>query len=71
MTAPGAVLVDGLWHGAWCWDAVRAAVAERGLESTAVGLPLTDLAADVRATRAALDTFGQPAVWSGTPTAER
>ncbi len=65
MTAAGAVLVHGLWHGAWSWDGVRAALTARGIESTAVELPLTDLAADVRATREALDAFGRPAVLVG------
>jgi pimeloyl-ACP methyl ester carboxylesterase len=64
-TTPGAVLVHGLWHGAWCWDAVRAALDDRGVESVAVDLPLTDLAADTRATREALDRFGRPAVLVG------
>ncbi|SDN70801.1 alpha/beta fold hydrolase [Geodermatophilus sp. DSM 45219] len=64
-SAPGAVLVHGLWHGAWCWDAVRAALAEDGVHSAAVELPLTDLAADTRAARDALDAFGRPAVLVG------
>jgi pimeloyl-ACP methyl ester carboxylesterase len=62
---PGAVLVHGLWLGGWCWDGVRAALADRGVDSVAVELPLTDLPADVRATRAALDAFGRPAVLVG------
>ncbi|NYJ08507.1 alpha/beta fold hydrolase [Petropleomorpha daqingensis] len=65
MSAPGAVLVHGLWHGAWCWDDVRAALAARGVDSVAVELPLTDLADDVRVTRDALDAFGRPAVLVG------
>jgi pimeloyl-ACP methyl ester carboxylesterase len=63
--APGAVLVHGLWHGAWCWDGVRAALAERGIDSLAVELPLTDLAADTAAAEEALDRFGRPAVLVG------
>lgn len=62
---PGAVLVHGLWHGGWCWDDVRTALAERGVDSVAVELPLTDLAADTAAVRAALDSFGRPAVLVG------
>jgi pimeloyl-ACP methyl ester carboxylesterase len=62
---PGAVLVHGLWHGATTWDRVRAALDERGISSVAVHLPLTDLAADVRATTEALETFGRPAVLVG------
>jgi len=65
VSGPGAVLVHGLWHGAWCWDGVRAALSERGVDSVAVELPLTDLAADVRAVRAALDAFARPAVLVG------
>jgi pimeloyl-ACP methyl ester carboxylesterase len=57
--------VHGLWHGAWCWDGVRAALADRGVDSTAVELPLTELADDVAVTRAALDAFGRPAVLVG------
>jgi pimeloyl-ACP methyl ester carboxylesterase len=59
------VLVHGLWHGAWCWDAVRAALTARDVDSVAVELPLTDLASDVRTTREALDAFGRPAVLVG------
>ena len=65
MTTPGAVLVHGLWHGAWCWDDVRAALTEQGVDSIAVELPLTDLAADTRATLDALDVFDRPAVLVG------
>jgi pimeloyl-ACP methyl ester carboxylesterase len=65
MTSAGVVLVHGLWHGAWSWDAVAAGLAERGIPSTAVELPLTDLAADVQATLDALDELGRPAVLVG------
>jgi pimeloyl-ACP methyl ester carboxylesterase len=65
VNSPGAVLVHGLWHGAWCWDGVRAALAERGVDSIAVELPLTGLAADVQATRDALESFGRAAVLVG------
>jgi pimeloyl-ACP methyl ester carboxylesterase len=64
-TPPLAVLVHGLWHGAWCWDAVRAALADHGVDSVAVELPLTDLAADVQVTRDALVAAGRPAVLVG------
>ncbi len=62
---PGAVLVHGLWHGAWTWDGVRAGLAARGVDSVAVELALVDLAADVRATWDALSAFGRPAVLVG------
>jgi pimeloyl-ACP methyl ester carboxylesterase len=65
MTPPLAVLVHGLWHGAWCWDAVRAGLAARGVDSLAVELPLTDLPADTAAVRSALDAAGRPAVLVG------
>jgi pimeloyl-ACP methyl ester carboxylesterase len=65
MTAPGAVLVHGLWHGAWCWNAVRAALDARGVPSVAVELPLTPLEDDTRVARDALDRFGRPAVLVG------
>ena len=65
MTAPAVVLVHGLWHGAWCWDAVRDALTERGIDSVAVELPLSDLAADTRATLDALEAFGRPSVLVG------
>ena len=65
MSGVGAVLVHGLWHGAWCWDAVRAGLDARGIDSVAVELPLTDLAADVRATRDAIEAFGRPVVLVG------
>ncbi len=65
MTVPTAVLVHGLWHGAWCWDAVRAVLGDRGVDSIAVELPLSDLAADVAATRDVLDALGRPAVLVG------
>ena len=64
-STPGALFVHGLWHGAWCWDGVRAALADRGIDSAAVELPLTDLDADVRATRDALDAFDRPTVLVG------
>jgi pimeloyl-ACP methyl ester carboxylesterase len=65
MTTPGAVLVHGLWHGAWCWDGVRAALSGRGVDSVAVELPLTDLPTDVQVLQEAIDAFGRPAVLVG------
>jgi pimeloyl-ACP methyl ester carboxylesterase len=61
----GAVLVHGLWHGEWAWDAVRDELSAAGVPSVAVRLPLTDLPADVAETRRALDDFDRPAVLVG------
>jgi pimeloyl-ACP methyl ester carboxylesterase len=36
------VLVHGAWHGGWCWDQLRAVLAERGHDSIAVDLPCED-----------------------------
>lgn len=65
MAEVGAVLVHGLWHGAWAWDAVRARLEALDVPSAAVDLPLTSLDDDVAATAAALDRFGKPAVLVG------
>ena len=65
MAEVGAVLVHGLWHGAWAWDGVRARLEAAGVPSAAVELPLTSLEDDVAATVATLDRFGKPAVLVG------
>ncbi len=36
---PTIVLVHGAWHGAWCWDHVRADLTDRGATVVAVDLP--------------------------------
>ncbi|MGG7570108.1 alpha/beta fold hydrolase [Streptomyces sirii] len=36
---PTFLLVHGGWHGAWCWDPVRAALDADGWRSHAVDLP--------------------------------
>ena len=61
----GVVLVHGLWHGAWAWDAVRERLSSAGVASAAVDLPMTSLTDDVRVTKAALNEFGRPAVLVG------
>jgi pimeloyl-ACP methyl ester carboxylesterase len=38
-------LVHGGFHGAWCWDLLRPALADLGFDSVAVDLPITDPAA--------------------------
>ncbi|MGN6609904.1 MAG: alpha/beta fold hydrolase [Jatrophihabitans sp.] len=56
MTGPlRAVLVHGLWGGAWVWDAVRERLSAAGVASSAVDLPLTTLADDVASVRRLLD----------------
>ncbi len=65
MAEVGAVLVHGLWHGAWAWDSVRARLEAAGVPSAAVELPLTSLEDDVAATVATLERFGRPAVLVG------
>lgn len=59
------VLVHGLWHGAWSWDGVRAELADAGVDSAAVELPMTSLADDVAAVRAELDADPRPVVLVG------
>jgi pimeloyl-ACP methyl ester carboxylesterase len=67
------VLVHGAWHGAWCWERVIAALAQRAIEAVAIDLPghgddrgtLTDLHGDADRVRLALDGFDQPVVLVG------
>jgi pimeloyl-ACP methyl ester carboxylesterase len=59
------VLVHGAWHGAWCWDKVVAELEAAGVPVAAVDLPLTSLADDVAATRAAIEAAGGPVVLCG------
>jgi pimeloyl-ACP methyl ester carboxylesterase len=49
------VLVHGAFHGAWCWEPVRAALDERGVANLAPDLPLSGLDVDVKTARATLD----------------
>ena len=53
------LLVHGAYHGAWCWDPVRARLTELGVPSLAPELPLTGYAADVAAVRAAAERAGR------------
>ena len=59
------VLVHGAFHGAWCWDGVVAALAERGLDSHAVELPLTSFSDDISTARSAIAAAGDGAVVCG------
>jgi pimeloyl-ACP methyl ester carboxylesterase len=63
--APRALLVHGLWHGAWSWDGVRSELADAGVDAAAVELPLTSLEDDVATVRAELDADPRPAVLVG------
>ncbi|AZQ74761.1 MULTISPECIES: alpha/beta fold hydrolase [Streptomyces] len=45
---PTFLLVHGAWHGAWCWDPVRAALDADGWRSHAVDLPSANHPADRR-----------------------
>ena len=56
------VLVHGLWHGAWCWDDVRARL---GRASVAVELPMRSLAGDADVVRCALDAVDDEIVVVG------
>jgi len=56
----GAILVHGLWHGGWVWDAVRRDLDRAGVANAVVELPMTDLAADIAATSRVIDGFDRP-----------
>jgi pimeloyl-ACP methyl ester carboxylesterase len=62
---PTAVLVHGLWHGGWAWDAVRAHLAGRGVDAVAPDLPMRTLAEDTAVLRGVLDDLPGPAVLVG------
>ncbi len=49
------VLVHGLWHGAWAWQAVRERLDARGVASRAVELPMRTLQGDAETVRSVLD----------------
>ena len=59
------VLVHGAFHGAWCWEPVRAALDERGVANLAPDLPLSGLDVDAKTVRAALDATSGPVVLVG------
>ena len=65
MASCTAVLVHGLWHGGWAWDAVRHELAARGLDAVAPDLPMTTLADDTAVLRSALDGLPGPALLVG------
>jgi pimeloyl-ACP methyl ester carboxylesterase len=49
------VLVHGLWHGAWCWDAVIEALRGPDVAAVALDLPMRSLAGDASVLHDALD----------------
>jgi pimeloyl-ACP methyl ester carboxylesterase len=59
-----AVLVHGLWHGAWCWDEARERLGT-GLRCVAVELPMTSFSADIAAVRECLDALDGPVLLAG------
>lgn len=70
---PDVVLVHGAWHGGWCFDALRSALAERSVMATAPDLPghgedlnpPGDVAGDAAAIAAILRGIGRPVVLLG------
>jgi pimeloyl-ACP methyl ester carboxylesterase len=69
----GAVLVHGAWHGGWCFDALRAALSDRGVGAVAPDLPghgsdqgaQCDLAGDAAAVVAVIRSQPAPVVLMG------
>ncbi len=69
----GVVLVHGAWHGGWCFEALQAELAERGIGSVAPDLPAhgadagapCDLAGDAAAIVRVLRAVGRPSVLMG------
>lgn len=59
------LLVHGLWHGAWAWDAVAAGLRDRGVPVRALDLPMRTLDGDAAVVRDALDTAAGPVVLAG------
>jgi pimeloyl-ACP methyl ester carboxylesterase len=67
------LLVHGAWHGAWCWERVISALAERDIRAVAVDLPghgadpgpMGDLHGDADRVRQVLDTIDGPVVLMG------
>jgi pimeloyl-ACP methyl ester carboxylesterase len=67
------VLVHGAWCGAWCWERVVPALAERGMRATAIDLPghggdasrMTDLHGDATSVTDILDELDEPAILVG------
>ncbi|MDQ2796917.1 MAG: alpha/beta fold hydrolase [Actinomycetota bacterium] len=59
------LLVHGLWHGGWSWDAVIERLQSSGVRADAVELPMRSLAQDSAVVRAALDDAQRPVVLVG------
>ena len=60
-----AVLVHGLWHGAWVWKDVQEHLTAAGIPSVAVQLPLSSLRGDEAAVRDAVRETDGPVVLVG------
>jgi pimeloyl-ACP methyl ester carboxylesterase len=56
---PPILLVHGAFHGSWCWRRLVPILADLGVESTAIDLPLTSVEDDERAIRGALADLSQ------------
>ena len=63
--AKNIVLVHGAFADATSWDKVSAILGAKGYKVTAVRIPLTSLADDVAATRAAIDAQDGPTILVG------
>ena len=69
------LLVHGAWHGAWCWNKLIPALAERGRKAVAIDLPgggdditaLAEVTLDLYVQRVveALEALGEPAILLG------
>ena len=59
------VLVHGAWHGAWCWDLVVAALAQRDIAARAVELPFRSFEDDVETTRTVIRAVGDSVILVG------
>jgi pimeloyl-ACP methyl ester carboxylesterase len=64
-TTKNIVLVHGAWADASSWDNVAHVLKAKGYHVTVVNIPLTSLAADAAATKAAIDAQDGPTVLVG------
>jgi len=64
-SAPTVVLVHGAWHGAWCWERVIRALADRQVRAIAVELPYTRWEDDISHLRSVVRAVEGPVVLVG------